>query len=133
MKQLKLDKFIEKNDAVSPIIGVILLVAITVAIAASLFLTLNSMSGTVTMPVHIEFNVNGDELLVIKTSQDLTYGELDILGNTGNWSLNGVEYNATNAPVIDDAEVQPGDVIGDLQGHIRISNSGGLIYERTFD
>ena len=68
-----------EDEAVSAVIGVILMVAITVAIAAVVYVYANDMIGTgVSITPTISFMKSGDSLVVLKGGNDLKWDLMSI-------------------------------------------------------
>jgi len=85
MKANKSSRIEADDKAVSAVIGVILMVAITVAISASVYVYANDMIGTgMTIPPTLSFFKSGNNLVVIKTSADLPWNlfSANITGGT---------------------------------------------------
>ena len=74
-------KFVEEERAVSAVIGVILMVAITVAIAATVYVYVSGMiGGTPTTAPNIQFNIDEshDRLIVSHTETGAAWEDLSI-------------------------------------------------------
>lgn len=70
------------EEAVSPVIGVILMVAITVVLAAIVFLLVSDLGGPSEVPPAISFREDGDSLTVIGADQDLAWEDFTVTGCT---------------------------------------------------
>ena len=78
-------KFIDGEEAVSAVIGVILMVAITVAIAATVYVYVSGMIGSPTESapdVTFQVNEGDDRLVVITTDPDVTWDEFAVRCDT---------------------------------------------------
>jgi len=116
------------DEAVSAVIGVILMVAITVSIAATFYVMMNGMlSSSVDMPQNIQFIPEKNSLLVVETDE-IMWKDVWILGNTTAFTINGKNYTEWNQ----NQTVEAGDLIDNLHGNIRISIHGRMIYQYDF-
>lgn len=101
--------FLKKNDeAVSPVIGVILMVAITVVLAAVVFVVVSKLANNnAEAPISIGVSRNSDNTFSI-TSIDtaLAYGNLTIKDNGITQS-----FTVNNAAPVASARMAAGDVI----------------------
>jgi len=92
-------KFVEGDEAVSAVIGVILMVAITVAIAATVYVYVSGMIGVQQKvpTVQLLADEDDDRLAVINTDADVYWDNLAIrsTGNVHIW-ING-EVDATGS------------------------------------
>jgi archaeal type IV pilus assembly protein PilA len=101
---------LRKNDeGVSPVIGVILMVAITVVLAAVVFVLVTNLGGTTDNPVSLGVSKESDDSFTITSIAEddtLTYGDLIIKDNgvAKNYTVNG----ATPA---DSDRLEAGDTI----------------------
>jgi flagellin-like protein len=80
-------KFIEENRAVSAVIGVILMVAITVAIAATVYVYVSGMIGTSpeSAPT-IQFIKDADQMTLTVTQSDtanIAWSDFEVVNATG--------------------------------------------------
>lgn len=110
------------EEAVSPVIAVILMVAITVVLAATVFVLVADISGnTAKQAPQISWrdDQEADTVTVVQVSNPTTWGQLVVVGCT--------------APAPGDA-VDPGDQLTACSGRVTISHqaSGTLLYEKSF-
>ena len=79
-------KFVEEKEAVSAVIGVILMVAITVAIAATVYYYVTViMTGPGTTTPNISWSKGTDYLEVVSADNNLDWADVTVGGtNTGN-------------------------------------------------
>ncbi len=102
----KIRKFFEKGDAVSAVIGVILMVAITVAIAATVYVyvsgmlspvptaapnitgTVKTTDGNITITLSGEYVTYADARITITDNDNAVYVN-DSCGPSDNWTLSG--------------------------------------------
>lgn len=111
-------KFIEAEDeAVSAVIGVILMVAITVAIAATVYVYVSGMIGTSPESApEVQFvkdDIN-DKLTVAKAEPgNLNWGDLEITYTSGKyvWLYAGTAYNLSTNPDLSSVSVDAGDYL----------------------
>jgi len=109
-------KFVEENEeAVSAVIGVILMVAITVAIAATVYVYVSGMlgGGQQSTP-NIAFTKTNDRLTVSKADSDIDWNDFaiswDVAASTANFS--GTADIANDGPIAGDGTfVVAGDYI----------------------
>jgi len=124
-------KFIEaigEEEAVSAVIGVILMVAITVAIAATVYVYVSGMIGTSPESApEIQFvkdDVN-NKLTVAKAEPgNLNWGDLDITFTSGKyvWLYSGGNsYNLSNNPDLSSVAVEAGDYLYYINGTCTIT------------
>jgi FlaG/FlaF family flagellin (archaellin) len=102
-------KFKEDGEAVSAVIGVILMVAITVAIAATVYVYVSGMLGTGQESTpNIQFAKSSEGLTVSRADSDLTWSEFEVTNESGDVTMNG--------------DVDAGDVIsaGDTTTWIKV-------------
>jgi len=96
-------KFVDGEEAVSAVIGVILMVAITVAIAATVYVYVSGMMGTSpesTPSVQFVKDDSNNKLTVASADPtNLDWGDLEITPSAGftwaNLSATGFNFNAT--------------------------------------
>ena len=95
-------KFIEGEEAVSAVIGVILMVAITVAIAATVYVYVSGMLGSPgeSAPT-IQFKVDEtlDRLEVVTADPDADWNDLQIKANKGVAAAAGAVYFRLNGEI----------------------------------
>jgi flagellin-like protein len=93
-------KFIKEEKAVSAVIGVILMVAITVAIAATVYVYVSGMIGTspqVTPTMTMQQSATDKTLTVIKADPNsLTWAQLEIKSSLGGTWLKAGTVKAGN-------------------------------------
>lgn len=110
------------EEAVSPVIAVILMVAITVVLAATVFVLVSDIgSQTVKQAPQMSFrdDQEQDTVTVVQVSRPMTWGDLAVTGCT--------------APAATEA-VDPGDQLTACGGRVTVSHrvSGTLLYEKSF-
>ena len=107
-------KFRENEDAVSPVIGVILMVAITVILAAVIAAFVFGMTGNVatTKSVGVTATLNSEQFLVVTVQGGGDVADLKYL----NMTVNGVENASINegkaivgASFNSSTKIQPGN------------------------
>ena len=83
-------KFVEGEEAVSAVIGVILMVAITVAIAAAVYVYVSGMIGGTTQHTPtISCVVNNDEntLMVSSAESGISWGDIKIMADKSGFTM----------------------------------------------
>jgi flagellin-like protein len=76
-------KFVEEKEAVSAVIGVILMVAITVAIAATVYVYVSGMLGTgQTSTPNVTFTKSSDGLTVARADAGLDWSDFKVTNST---------------------------------------------------
>lgn len=114
------NKFGKQTEAVSPVIGVILMVAITVVLAAVVFVLVNGLSETGEEAPRVTFQKDQEagQVWVLKTPAGLDWSEFTVTG-------------CTTVPV---GSLDPGAVLDGCTGHVRIAHTptGSLVYETQF-
>ena len=109
-------KFIDGEEAVSAVIGVILMVAITVAIAATVYVYVSGMMGggssaTPTMAMNVD-NAN-DKFTVVSAEVDVSWSDVKIKSDTtGGLTANGGTNTSLTAGVY--IECSTLDLTGDI-------------------
>ncbi|MGB1586959.1 MAG: type IV pilin [Thermoplasmatota archaeon] len=114
--------FKNNEEAVSPVIGVILMVAITVVLAAVVFVLVSDLGGDSESAPSLSFQKDtaGQDLTVIKVSNGpIAWSELTVSGCTA---------------VPTTGNVGAGDVIGTCSGDVTIVHdpTDTLLYSTTF-
>lgn len=125
----KLRNFWKKNKrqmkdktAVSAVIGVILMVAITVAISASVFMYANGMTQTASVVTpSLSFQKGSDWLMIIKGDIEIDWSELSFK-NTDNTTTIKIPTGAISA----------GDTITDITGTLTISYQNQMLGRWSF-
>lgn len=115
-----LQRFRDADAAVSPVIGVVLMVAITAIMAAMVFvLATNMVSPEATPQVHLEQYMNDGELLVLTADPGIPW--TDIYAN-----------GCTTKPAT--GNVQAGDTISGCTGNVSVGHTptNSLIWRGTF-
>ena len=114
-------KFIMDDDAVSPVIAVILLVAITVVLAASIWFIVNGMTGTQEKTPNVVCTVDNanDKLIVSSAERGVAWDDITITYTEG--------ATLTNSTSFTDKDVTAGDYItvSGLTGNVEIT----FVYE----
>jgi flagellin-like protein len=90
--------FKHNDEAVSPVIGVILMVAITVVLAAVVFVLVSNLGGDSNTAPAISWNKNesSDELSVVTASSNADWANLEIsFSAAGGYRLNGGDATGT--------------------------------------
>jgi flagellin-like protein len=80
------------DSAVSPVIATILMVAITVVVAATVFVISQQLGVGTDQPATLAFRTEDaqDRVKVISTSSDVDWADIQVrLSDDGEWSLNG--------------------------------------------
>lgn len=123
------------DEAVSPVIGVILMVAITVVLAAVVFVLVNNLSAnTINEPANLSFSYKDSDhtfTLIEAPSSPVAYDKLTVKDNgiTQTFTVNGVRVDSNN--------LEAGDVIA-IDGLVSGSHSinfiinNRVIYEKSF-
>lgn len=104
------------ENAVSPVIAVILMVAITVVLAAVVFVLVNNISGkNTTVPPQMSWNRDGSNLTLVTASGNMTWAEF-------------VTTGCTSVPV---GTVDAGDRFTGCTGRVTIRHtpSNSLVYD----
>lgn len=123
------------EDAVSPVIGVILMVAITVVLAAVVFVLMNRLNddNAETAPeLAMQRSPNGREVIVVRAEPGLEWSEDLLVSGTCTPTLNGAAF-----PAGPGTPVQAGDRLACASGEeLRISSSedlgNALLYDGLF-
>lgn len=107
----------QQDDAVSAVIGVILMVAITVALAATVVYLVADMGSNVDRAPTVAFQADGAEALVIDAPGDLDWSDLDVQG--------------CDAPT---GEVKAGDRLTSCTGRVVVRHveSNQLVWSHDF-
>jgi flagellin-like protein len=100
--------FKQNDEAVSPVIGVILMVAITVVLAAVVFVLVSNLGGDSNTAPAISWNKNEsqDTLSVVTASSNADWSNLEIMCSsttvlTVTLNLNGAEADASTLDCVD--------------------------------
>ncbi len=130
-------KFRSEEDAVSPVIGVILMVAITVVLAAVIFVLVNDLGGADEDAPSLSFSKDNDActLTVVKapTGPTSTWGDFKIVNTTAAAAAHptdGVDAGDTL-----NFDTDAGTAGGQCSGvKVTITHTGTntLVYETTF-
>jgi len=130
-------KFVEGEEAVSAVIGVILMVAITVAIAATVYVYVSGMlGGTPTRTPEIQFTPyeDTDRLSVSKTDGETDWSKLSIrsteaivfwINDDATSAGDGTDLAANTLHPIVDADHDGGDADVDIDASDFIDLAGG--------
>lgn len=111
----------KNDDAVSPVIGVILLVAITVILCAAVFVIVSKLTQTQDMPFQLGVMEDDDEYVITSVPDEvLLYSDLVYSG------CNSVMRG--NTVLTDGDNVYAGDRFVDCESPLVISKDGVLIY-----
>lgn len=112
---MKLNK---NEEAVSPVIAVMLMVAVTVILAATIFILVSDIKAINPSPT-ISLERNGNNLTVISAPYVLDWPELSVSG-------------CTNVP--QEGRVEAGDIISGCQGKVFIVHleSNTIIFREDF-
>lgn len=112
----------QNNEAVSPVIGVILLVAITVILCAAVFVIVSKLSQNTEVPVFIGISEDDNEYIITSApDEELTYSDLVISGCS--------TVNRGNDTLTSEDVVMAGDRFVDCESPLTISYDGKLIYQ----
>lgn len=76
-------KFVEKAEAVSTVIGVILMVAIVVAVATTVYIFASNMTTKTESNPIVSFNVIDDKLVVSKATKDTLWSDVNVTISDG--------------------------------------------------
>lgn len=68
------------DEAVSPVIGVILMVAITVVLAAIVFVLVTNLQPTVETAPDVAFAADGTDIMVVKAPTGMDWADLEVTG-----------------------------------------------------
>lgn len=93
-------KFVQADEAVSPVIGVILMVAITVVLAAVVFVLVSNLSKTSSKAPDVSFTLdeNTDRLSLVKSATGLNWDDFKIKGTVPSSTVNYIlNADATTA------------------------------------
>jgi flagellin-like protein len=146
--------FRQNDEAVSPVIGVILMVAITVVLAAVVFVLVSNLGGDSNTAPAVSWNKNesSDELSVVTASSNADWSNLEIDGDANfEYSINGEdaagvagrEAVTSGTPVTmtdDPSPIRAGDDLffcGAAAGPLTITitdpSANQIVKEETFD
>lgn len=111
------EKLIKDEEAVSPVIGVILMVAITVVLAAVVFVLVQDLADVSESAPALSITERSGNLTIRSISSEVLWSDLTVTGCTG------VPTNGT---------VDPGDKITGCSGEVVIVHepSRSVIYQR---
>ena len=148
---MKANQFVESDEAVSPVIGVILMVAITVVLAAVVFVLVSDLGDTGEDAPDVSFQKDetNDRLKVITAPADLNWNEFQIKtdGDNLTYDLNGAATSADTDTfagayvTLETASLSGGDFLElcgtaadetEVTVQIRHSVSNSLVYETKF-
>lgn len=119
-------KFVQADEAVSPVIGVILMVAITVVLAAVVFVLVSNLGEGSESAPNISFNKDsGDRTLTVVQAETATWGEFAFGTNTASCAF---DVSSTSS-------VSAGDTITcTAAGTVSILHvpTNSLVYTTTF-
>lgn len=120
--------FNQNDEAVSPVIGVILMVAITVVLAAVVFVLVSNLGQSGEDAPDVAFSKNEDDntITVVKAAPNLFWDDFTVNGcGTGPWSV--------GSPSSDES-FNAGDIIDGCSGTVTIEHeeSGTLVFQTTF-
>ena len=127
-------KFRDADNAVSAVIGVILMVAITVAIAATVYVYVSGMiGGSQESTPNIQFTKDdtNDKLTVVTADQSLDWNNVKIANN----SATAFVYVAQiDSDLTNGSYISAGDEINNLAGTVRVmwQPTNTLIVTYTF-
>lgn len=114
------EKLAKARDAVSPVIAVILMVAITVVLAATVYVWVSDFGGDVTPAPKITFQQN-------KEAKTLTIYHADSGATWENIKIAGTYTEPTYT-----GQIEPGQVIAGCSGQINVVYGDDLIGTWTF-
>ena len=124
-------KFIEGERAVSAVIGVILMVAITVAIAATVYVYVSGMIGTSPESApSIQFIKNADLMTLTVTQSDtsnILWADFEVVNATGTYAVTVFGITATSVTAGDTLSFTDPDTY-----KIRYTPTNTLMGEWTF-
>ena len=126
--------FNNNDEAVSPVIGVILMVAITVVLAAVVFVLVSNLGEGSESAPNISFNKDSAEgTLTVVQAEDADWGDFTVSGcDSVDSDGDGVDTDTLDSTNTD--KVDAGDFLSDCSGVVRITHRGtnSLVYETTF-
>lgn len=126
--------FNNSDEAVSPVIGVILMVAITVVLAAVVFVLVSNLGEGSESAPNISFNKDSAEgTLTVVQAEDAEWGDFSVTGcDSLDSDGDGSAVESTASTNTD--KVDAGDFLSDCDGTVRITHRGtnSLVYETTF-
>ncbi|MFA5942925.1 MAG: type IV pilin N-terminal domain-containing protein [Candidatus Thermoplasmatota archaeon] len=131
--------FKQNDEAVSPVIGVILMVAITVVLAAVVFVLVSNLGESGEKAPN--FSVSKDSAagsLTIVSAEDAEWGDFTITGCSDLTSANETCDASLSGGVADGSQatdkVSAGDQLTGCDGAVRIVHDGtnSLVYETNF-
>lgn len=118
-------RFVMADDAVSPVIAVILMVAITVVLAATVFVLVQDLSGKQSVAPSVNFQVNDslDRIEVVSASTTADWNRLEISTNqsTVNFTRNADVAAATGTAV------RPNNTWIDITSTVLSMNAGDFL------
>jgi flagellin-like protein len=111
------------NEGVSPVIGVILMVAITVVLAAVVFILVGNINAGTEYPVAIGISRDDGTFTITTVDDEIAYSDLIIKDNgvAQTYTVNGVAASMLQI-------MEPGDVIV-VAGMTTGSHSVSFVYE----
>ena len=126
--------FNNNDEAVSPVIGVILMVAITVVLAAVVFVLVSNLGEGSESAPNISFNKDsGDATLTVIQAEDSNWNDFEVDGCDSLTSSGGFETTIADGIAATDS-VEAGDELSGCAGQVRITHTptNSLVYETTF-
>lgn len=94
-------KFVQADEAVSPVIGVILMVAITVVLAAVVFVLVSNLSKSGQKAPDAAFSTDEtrDRMTIVTAQSELTYADFEFKSSNPDikWLRNGAPGNSAGA------------------------------------
>ena len=137
-------RWLKDKRAVSPVVGVILMVAITIVLAATIYIWISSMSSPATAAPSInlrgEFEKNGNNynlvLTVVSVQGDARWEDLDIKVPNGLTPKIYKDGTETNTGMVEAGDYIKIDVSSFSDSEITVQivhvPSNSVIYENTF-
>jgi len=117
---MKTNRKFVKEEAVSPIIGIVLMVAITIAIAATVYVYVGGMldmtATTTDVVPDVQFMRQSDSLIVYRCNSVIDWSNITVSGTATKPS----------------GSVDAGDSISDCSGDVSVAIDGLLIGSWTF-
>lgn len=127
--------FKQNDEAVSPVIGVILMVAITVVLAAVVFVLVSNLGEGSESAPNVSFNKDSAaRTLTVVQAEDANWNDFTVDGclllDDGDATAESISNDVPSST----QKVSAGDALEVCSGTVRITHSGtnSLVYETTF-
>ena len=122
--------FKQNDEAVSPVIGVILMVAITVVLAAVVFVLVSNLGEGSESAPNISFNKDSADLtLTVVQAEDAEWGDFDVSTDQGDICVAPTSGQVEAGDLID---CSAGSTLSSVTVTITHTPTNSLVYSTTF-